>query len=156
MIGQGTTIWRSDLSNIHEKAIIGKGCRLHCFLWIGETVRIGDYCYLEAGAFLPNGVIVGDRVFIGPYVIFTNDKYPPSPHWEDTIVEDDVSIGAGAVILPGLKLGKGCRIGTGSVVTKNVPSGETWVGNPAKPIRQSNGHVDINEKSFQVTDHGET
>lgn len=77
---------------------------------------------------------IGDDVFIGPRVTFTNDKYPPSPDWLVTTVGDRASIGAGAIILPGLTLGEGCMIGAGAVVTKDVPAGETWVGNPARKL----------------------
>jgi acetyltransferase-like isoleucine patch superfamily enzyme len=76
-------------------------------------------------------VRLGDGVFIGPHVCFTNDRHPPSETWEITIVNDGASIGAGAVLLPGITLGKNCMIGAGSVVTRDVPEGETWVGNPA-------------------------
>ena len=111
---------------------IGHGCTIHAYTWVGDEVVIGSYVYIQAFAFIPNGVTIGNGVFIGPHVCFTNDKHPPSPDWEATIVEDAVVIGANATILPGITLGKGCKIGAGSVVTKSVPPGETWVGNPAR------------------------
>ena len=93
---------------------------------------------IEAFCFIPDWVTIGNNVFIGPRVTFTNDKQPPSfgKHWARTIVEDFVSIGAGAIILPGVTLHKECLIGAGAVVTKSVPAGETWVGNPAKKLCQ--------------------
>lgn len=105
---------------------------------IGKGVKIGKFCKIQAGAFIPPGVTIGDYCFIGPHVCFTNDKYPAlrDVDWQllTTVVEDEVVIGAGAIILPGLTIGKGARIGAGAVVTKDVPPGETWVGNPAKKI----------------------
>lgn len=110
----------------------GEGCTIHSYTWIGDKVVMGDRVSVQAFAFIPNGVTIGNDVFIGPHVCFTNDKNPPSPKWEETKVEDNVSIGANCTILPGVTLGKGCKIGAGSVVTKSVPSGETWFGNPAR------------------------
>lgn len=110
----------------------GKGGIIHQYTWIGDEVIIGDNVRIQAFAFIPNGVSIGHNVFIGPHVCFTNDKHPPSDTWANTIVADDVSIGANATILPGVILGKGCKIGAGAVVTRNVPDGETWVGNPAR------------------------
>lgn len=122
--------WHKELSNIGN-CLIGDDSTIHSHVWIGDRVSIGKRCRIQAFAFIPTGVRIGNDVFIGPHVCFTNDKYPPSNEWEVTIVEDFVSIGAGAVILPGVTLGAGCKIGAGAVVTKNVPKGETWFGNPA-------------------------
>jgi acetyltransferase-like isoleucine patch superfamily enzyme len=81
-------------------------------------------------------VIIGNDVFVGPNVTFTNDKYPVSKNSNfillKTKVEDGVSIGANSTILPGITLGRGSVIGAGSVVTKDVPPGITVLGNPAK------------------------
>lgn len=111
----------------------------HPFVFIGPNAVIGEGCKIQAFAFIPDNVVIGNRVFIGPHVCFTNDKYPPSHgKWKNdppTVVEDDVSIGAGAVILPSLRLGKGCRIGAGAVVTKDVKAGTTVIGSPAYEIR---------------------
>ena len=99
---------------------------------LGEDCKVRPYC------FLPTGVTIGNRVFLGPGVIFTNDKEPRSinPGWKllSTVVEDDASIGAGAVILPGITIGRGAMVGAGAVVTKDVAPGVTVVGNPARPV----------------------
>lgn len=122
--------------SVVETMDIGLHCVIHAFVWIGPDVRIGSHCKIQAFAYIPTGVVIGNNVFIGPRVTFTNDKYPPSSgrEWASTIVEDDVSIGAGAVILPGVTIGKGAVVGAGAVVTKNVSAGTTVVGNPAKKI----------------------
>ena len=130
-IGKGTKLWKPALSNIGE-CVIGNNCTIHSHVWIADRVKIGDRCKIQAFAFIPEGVHIGDDVFIGPRVTFTNDKNPPSAQWADTIVEDGVSIGAGSVILPGITLGKGCKIGAGSVVTKNVPPNTLVCGVPAR------------------------
>lgn len=124
-------IWKPELSNIGNCSI-GKGCTIHSHVWIGDNVVIGENCKIQAFSFLPTGVKLGNNVFVGPRVTFTNDKHPPSGKWSETIVEDDVSIGAGAIILPGIRLGKGCKIGAGSLVTKDIPPGKLAYGSPAR------------------------
>lgn len=111
---------------------------IHQPSFIGQKVKLGVDVKIQAFAFIPDNVEIGDRVFIGPHVCFTNDKYPPSHGaWKNdppTIVEDDVSIGAGAIILPSIRIGTGARIGAGAVVTKNVEPGSTIVGNPGRML----------------------
>lgn len=132
----GRTEYQPELSNNRSESI-GEDCTIHSHVWIGDRVVIGDGCKIQAFAFIPNGVTIGNDVFIGPAVVFTNDKLPSTrKDWKQssTIVEDKVSIGANATILPGVTLGTGCMIGAGAVVTKSVPPGEVWVGNPAEKL----------------------
>ena len=81
-----------------------------------------------------------ESVFVGPNVTFTNDLFPRSknPDWEmrKTVVKKGASIGANATILCGITIGENAMIGAGSVVTKDVPAGEVWVGNPAEYLRK--------------------
>lgn len=125
-----TRIWYPGKSVIHESAYIGPGCTIHAPVWIGPDVVIGANTRVQAFAFIPTGVTIGNDCFIGPHVCFTNDKYPPSDRseWLRTYIEDGVSIGAGAIILPGITLGRGCRIAAGAVVTKDVAPGELSYG----------------------------
>jgi acetyltransferase-like isoleucine patch superfamily enzyme len=144
----------SRLTVVDATVNMGEDCRIWAFASIGAGVQMGDRCvigsavyighssilghdvHLNHGVFLPNCSRLGNRVFVGPNVTCTDDKYPrvnnPNYQAEPPIIEDDVNIGAGAVILPGVHLGKGCTIGAGAVVTRNVPAGETWIGIPAK------------------------
>lgn len=119
------------VNHIHSSVHIG------AYVEIGDDVEIGEGTRIQAFVFIPPGVRIGKRVFIAPRVTFTNDKSPRvgGTGWEkeNTFVEDDAVIGAGVVVLPGLTIGKGAFIGAGSVVTKDVPAGETWYGNPARP-----------------------
>jgi acetyltransferase-like isoleucine patch superfamily enzyme len=81
--------------------------------------------------------VLEDDVFVGPNATFTNDRHPRSRQRVEyplATVRQGASIGAGAIILPGLIIGRGAMIGAGAVVTKSVPDGETWVGNPARRI----------------------
>ncbi len=103
---------------------IGRNTKIDAFVYIEEGVVIGDNCKIRPFVFIPSGVVIGNNVFIGPNVTFTNDRYPDiGTEWtmEKTIVEDNVSIGAGSVILPGIRIGKHSLIGSGSVVTHDVP-----------------------------------
>lgn len=130
-IGKGTKFWHRHLSNIGN-CTIGKDCTIHSHVWIGDRVNIGDRCRIQAFCFIPTGVRIDNDVFLGPRVTFTNDKHPPSNEWLITIIEDGVSIGAGAIILPGITIGVNAKIGAGSVVTKDVPKGAIVYGNPAR------------------------
>ncbi len=138
--GKNTKIWHPELSVLLD-CVIGERCTIHAQVWIGNNVVIGDDCKVQAFSFIPDGVTLGDHVFIGPRVTFTNDKHPPSTEWLKTVVEDYVSIGAGAVILPGIRLGAHSMVGAGAVVTKDVPPGETVCGNPAVIRRRRFGLV---------------
>jgi UDP-2-acetamido-3-amino-2,3-dideoxy-glucuronate N-acetyltransferase len=135
VISKSTKLWYPELSNI-GKCVIGKDCRIHSQVWIGDGVIIGNNVKIEAFVFIPDGVIIEDNVFIGPRVTFTNDKYPPShgTKWSGTLVKEGSAIGAGAVILPGVTIGKNSMVGAGAIVTKDVKPSETVVGNPAHSI----------------------
>lgn len=127
-IGEGTVLW--EPCNIYNSTI-GKNCRIAKFVEIGGA-KIGDDCKIEAFTFIPPGVTIGNRVFIGPHVCFTNDKWPRANQGEwkvcKTIIEDNVSIGANSTILSGITLRKGCMVGAGSIVTRDVAKGEITYG----------------------------
>ena len=128
------------MSNIYESAKIGEETTVGAFVEIGHNVVIGKNCSIGCGVFIPENVIVKDDVFIGPHVVFTNDKYAPSKgRWRDeppTVVENGVSIGANATILPNITIGEGAKIGAGSVVTKSVEPYTVVLGNPARNIKE--------------------
>ena len=137
-IGEGTRIWQFVV--ILPGARIGRDCNICANAFIENDVIIGDNVTVKCGVQLWDGLRVGNNVFIGPNVTFCNDKHPKSGHHDveflQTVIEDDVSIGANATILPGVRLKKGCVVGAGAVVTKNVPSGMTVVGNPARELNK--------------------
>lgn len=136
-IGSGTRIWQFVV--ILKGAKIGTEANICAQCFIENDVVIGDRVTVKSGVQLWDGLRIGDDVFIGPNVTFTNDLYPKSKVYPErfplTIVENGVSIGGGAVILPGLTIGEGALIGAGAVVTKSVSPNTTVAGNPAKQIR---------------------
>ena len=136
IVPDNTNVWQFCV--VLPKAKIGQNCNIcsHCF--IENDVVVGDNVTIKSGVQLWDGVRVENNVFIGPNVTFTNDKFPESKNksWQllQTKICEGASIGAGATILPGITIGKNAVIGAGSVVTKDVLEGETWVGNPAKKV----------------------
>jgi UDP-2-acetamido-3-amino-2,3-dideoxy-glucuronate N-acetyltransferase len=132
-IGEGTIV-RNHV-NLY-KCKIGRNCKVESFVYIEEGVKIGDGCKIKPHVYIPTGVTIEDEVFIGPNVMFTNDKHPHvNGEWNllRTLVCRRASIGAGSVILPGLRIGRGALIGAGSVVTKDVRDGAVVYGNAARP-----------------------
>jgi len=126
---------------------IGDNTKIGSYVEIRENVVIGKNCKIQAFAFLPQGVIIGDEVFIGPHACFINDKIPratvngrlkENDDWEPgkTFVKKGASIGANATILCGVTIGENSIIGAGSVVTKDVPDNVIVAGNPAKIIKR--------------------
>ena len=138
-IPENTNIWQFtvDLSG----AVIGENCNIcsHCF--IENKVFIGDNVTIKAGVRIWDGVTIEDNVFVGANVSFTNDLYPRSKQYDKefllTKVCKGASIGANAVILPGITIGERAIVGAGSVVTQNIPSDEIWAGNPAVFLRKT-------------------
>jgi UDP-2-acetamido-3-amino-2,3-dideoxy-glucuronate N-acetyltransferase len=137
VIGVNTKIWQYVV--VLPNATIGADCNIcsHCF--IENDVIIGDRVTIKNGVQLWDGLRLGNDVFIGPNVTFTNDKFPHSrnPHFTplQTWVEDGAVIGGGATILPGICIGARATVGAGAVVTRDVPRGATVVGNPARIMK---------------------
>jgi len=137
-IGEGTRVWQFAV--VLAGARIGSDCNICAHTFIEGSVTVGNRVTIKSGVFLWDGLVVEDDVFLGPNATFTNDRFPRSRTRADyptTTIKRGASIGAGAVILPGLTIGEDAMIGAGAVVTRSVPSGETWVGNPARRIRDS-------------------
>ena len=126
-------IWKPELCNISDGAEIGDNVTIHSHVVIYDDVKIGDNVKIQSGAFIPNNIEIGNDVFIGPGVMFANDARPPSngKDWKKTIIKDGAVIGINATILPGIVIGKNSMVGAASLVTKNIPDGEVWVGSPA-------------------------
>jgi len=133
-VGTGTKIWQYSI--VLAGAKIGSNCNINAFCFIENDVVIGNNVTIKCGVQLWDGITIEDDVFIGPNATFTNDKYPRSKVYPEkfirTTIKRKASIGANATILCGITIGENAMIGGGSVVTKDIPDGELWYGNPAK------------------------
>ena len=131
------TLW--EPVDIHPAAKIGKGTMIGRYTNIMGDVTIGEYVRIQGFCYIPDCVEIGNRVFIGPGVIFTNVKRPMvrgslMKHRDGKIViKDDVSIGAGAIIGPNVEISEGVLVGMGCVVTKDLKEG-THIGIPARKM----------------------
>lgn len=127
-------IWNSRLVNIYDSRV-GEGTRVASFVEIGNA-KIGRFCKIQAFAFIPPGTVIEDYVEIAPHVCIGNDKYPDleKRNWKvnPVTIKYGAIVGAGAVLVPGITIGRRAVVGAGSVVTKDIPSSECWKGNPAK------------------------
>lgn len=128
---------------------IGDETKIGPFVEIQRNATIGRRCKIQSHSFICEGVTIGDSCFIGHGVMFVNDNHPRAinpegkmetdAEWKgrllETTIKDRVIIGSNATILGGITIGEGAIIGAGSVVTKNVPTGEIWAGNPASKLQ---------------------
>jgi acetyltransferase-like isoleucine patch superfamily enzyme len=134
-VGAGTRIWA--FAHVMSGARIGRDCNIGDHAFIETGAWIGDRVTVKNRVLLWDGVRVEDDVFIGPAVVFTNDRSPRSPRMPvaavaaryarrelwlvPTRVERGASIGAGSIIAPGVCLGAFCMVAAGSLVTRDVP-----------------------------------
>jgi len=127
-------IWHPELVNIYDSEI-GKGTKIACFVEIGGA-KIGDFCKIECGVFIPPGSIIEDKVFVGPNVSLTNDRYPTAltDKWvkEPVKIKYGARVGSNSVIMAGVTIGEEALIGSGSVVTEDIPPRSIAYGNPAR------------------------
>lgn len=139
-------VYNESLVNLYG-CFIGAGSRIGTFVEVQRGAKIGARCKIQSHTFICEGVTLGDDVFVGHGVMFVNDRFPRASNggellktgeWtlEETVVEDGASIGSGAVILCGVRVGAGALIGAGAVVTKDVEPGEVVAGVPARLLRK--------------------
>lgn len=125
---------------------IGSGTRIGPFVEIQSDARVGSRCKIGSHSFICSGVVLEDEVFVGHGVMFTNDRFPKATtvggrlqqpdDWsmEPVLVGWRASLGSGAVVLPGVRIGAESTVGAGAVVTRDVPDGATVVGVPARVL----------------------
>jgi UDP-2-acetamido-3-amino-2,3-dideoxy-glucuronate N-acetyltransferase len=147
-IGPRTRIWA--FAHVLPDATIGCDCNICDHVFVENDVVIGDRVTVKCGVQLWDGLRVSDDVFIGPNVTFSNDKYPRSKQYERVLLQTHIgrgaSIGGGAAILPGLRIGARAMVGAGSVVTHDVPARAIVSGNPARIV----GYVDTTHRSREA------
>ncbi len=145
VLGRDVKIW--GWANLYG-CQIGDETRIGTFVEVQKNAVIGKRCKIESHTFVCEGVHIEDDVFVGHGVMFTNVYYPWATNRDGRLeTEDDwavvptyvkkgASIGSGSVIVCGTTIGARAVIGAGAVVTRDVPAGEVWVGNPARFLKK--------------------
>jgi UDP-2-acetamido-3-amino-2,3-dideoxy-glucuronate N-acetyltransferase len=143
-VGAGTAVWH--LAQIREDASVGENCVIGRGAYVGPGVRLGDNCKLQNYALVYEPARLGDGVFIGPAAVLTNDEYPravdptgrlkSAADWTavGVFVGDGASIGARAVCVAPVTIGRWALVAAGAVVTRDVPDYAIVVGVPARRV----------------------
>ena len=138
-IGKGTKIWH--FSHVQTGAVLGENCSIGQNVNIGNNVKIGNHVKIQNNVSVYEGVELEDYVFCGPSMVFTNIKVPRSEfpqrgseYYQKTLVKKSASIGANATIVCGVTIGEYALIGSGAVVTKDVPDYALVIGNPGRVV----------------------
>jgi UDP-2-acetamido-3-amino-2,3-dideoxy-glucuronate N-acetyltransferase len=143
-VGEGTKIWHQ--AQVRERAKIGRFCIIGKGVYVDSDVVVGDRVKIQNGVSIYHGVTIEDGVFVGPHACLTNDKLPRAitpdgelkcdADWQvgTILVQYGASIGAGAIILPGVTVGRFAMVGAGAVVTRDVAAHALVVGNPARLV----------------------
>lgn len=149
VVGERTRIWA--FAHVLPGARLGADCNICDHVFIENDVIIGDRVTVKSGVQLWDGLRVADDVFIGPNATFSNDKYPRSKQYQPAVLQTHIgraaSIGAGAVVLPGLRIGAAAMVGAGAVVTHDVPARALVSGNPARIV----GYVEAARSTAAAT-----
>src|SRR5437762_4695138 len=135
VIGEGTKIWH--FAHVRSTARLGSEVNLGKDVYIDGDVTIGDGVRVQNGVSIYHGVHVADWVFVGPYVVFTNDMVPRvgNKTWRvvETTLNTGASLGAGTIVRCGVTIGAFAMIGAGAIVTHDIPAFHLALGVPAHP-----------------------
>jgi len=119
---------------VREETTVGHDCVVGSQVVVDGRSDIGDEVSMQTGAYVPSETTIRDRVFLGPRAVLTNDPYPlrQGADLAGPVLEDDVTIGANATVLPGVTVGERSFVAAGAVVTEDVPPSTLAIGTPAK------------------------
>lgn len=143
-VGAGTQVW--DQAVVRAGAQVGAGTILGRGVYVGPGARLGERCKVQNQALVYEPAVLGDGVFIGPAVVLTNDTYPRAvtpdgrrkgaEDWEPVgvTIEEGAAVGARAVCVAPVRIGRWASVGAGSVVTRDVPDFALVVGTPARRV----------------------
>lgn len=141
VIGEGTSVWH--LAQVRENVVLGRRCIVGRGAYVGTGVQVGDHVKIQNNALVYEPAVLEPGVFIGPAVVLTNDQYPRAVNidgspksgadWEPVgvTVREGASIGAGAVCVAPVTIGRWALVAAGSVVTRDVPAHALVAGSPA-------------------------
>lgn len=139
IVGEGFTVW--PFANICSNTTFGNHCVVGSMVYVGKGAVLGDNVRIQDKAHITDHMKIGNRVFIGPSVVSCNDNYPVVNNKDYKVeppeLKDDVSIGAGAIIMPGVVIGAGSMIGAGAVVNKSISDHSIATGHPARSIKKT-------------------
>lgn len=122
---------------IREGTIIGDNVSIGSYSIMEGHISIGNNVNIQSNVYIATNSTVEDYVFIGPNAVLTNDRYPSARKGKDLkgpILRRGVSVGAAAIILPGVDIGRGSMIAAGAIVTKDVPEWKLVIGSPARIV----------------------
>ena len=136
VLGEGTKVW--NFATVEDNVVTGRDCVIGSNAWIGRGTIMGDNVRVQHGVFIARNSVLGSDIFLGPYAILCDDARPKAGNTaykaEPPVLEDGCSLGAGCIILPGVRIGKGATVGAGAIVTKDVEPNTLVVGNPARAV----------------------
>lgn len=132
-IGRGSRVWH--FANVEDDVTVGDGSAIGSHCYVGRGARIGNGVRIQSFVSICRNAVIEDDVFVSPHVLITDDKHPragnPNYKAEPPKLRAGCSIGAGAIILPGIEIGMGAVVAAGAVVTRDVPPRVTVLGVPA-------------------------
>ncbi len=143
-LGEGTVVWH--LAQVREGARLGRECVVGRGAYVGTGVRVGDRCKIQNHALVYEPAVLGDGVFVGPAAVLTNDRHPravrpdgglkSAADWDavGVVCAEGASVGAGAVCVAPVRVGRWALVAAGSVVTRDVPDHALVAGSPARRI----------------------
>ena len=133
-IGAGTRVWA--FAHVMKGAVIGRDCNIGDHAFIESGVRVGDHVVIKNGVSIWEGVCLDNHVFIGPNAAFTNDRRPRAKafksDFDKIVIQEGASIGANATLIAPITIGRYGFIGSGAVVTRDVPDYGLVYGSPAR------------------------
>jgi UDP-2-acetamido-3-amino-2,3-dideoxy-glucuronate N-acetyltransferase len=157
-IGDGSSVWH--LAQVRENAILGRNCIVGRGAYVGTGVRVGDNCKIQNYALVYEPAVLEDGVFVGPAVVLTNDTFPRAVNPDGTLksgsdwdavgvtLREGSSIGARAVCVAPVRVGRWATVAAGAVVTRDVPDFALVAGVPARRLKW------VGRAGVPLEDHG--